>query len=224
MGVTGRNLAEIRSNSTAGDRFSPILSIFIRRYSWHKHGMTNDDATIQAIRDRLNKPIVLVGMPASGKTSTGRLLTRVLGFHFIDADCEIEEQTGQKIPVLFEAHGEAGFRDLESRIIRSVFARQSGPFVFSTGGGAVIREENAALIFGETCSIWLQASVGALLERTAAETHRPLLRNPDPAKTLRDLEAARYSLYRKAEIAIDTNGRLPEQIILEIITKIGERL
>lgn len=182
------------------------------------------DVPIQALRDRLNKPIVLVGMPASGKTSLGQGLTRLLGFRFVDTDCEIEAQTGSKIPVLFEAHGEPGFRDLEVRVIRSVFDRHTGPCVISTGGGAVIRAENAALLFGETFSIWVQASVASLLERTAKESHRPLLRNSDPEKVLRDMEAARYSLYRKADMTIDTNHRLPEQIIPEIITKIAERL
>ena len=182
------------------------------------------DASIQAIRDRLHKPIVLVGMPASGKTSLGQGLTRLLGFPFIDTDCEIEAQTGGKIPVLFENHGEPGFRDLESRVIQSVFERHAGPCVISTGGGAVIREDNAALLFGETFSIWVQASTASLLERTAGDSHRPLLRNRDPERVLKDMEAARYPLYRKADIVIDTNHRLPDQIIPEIITKIAERL
>lgn len=185
--------------------------------------MTNE-MHIDAICDRLDRPLVLIGMPASGKTSLGRGLSHVLNLAFIDLDRDIEIRAGRRITSIFETDGEAAFRDLESAALADVLQKNPGPCVISTGGGAVLRPANRELIFGGSCSIWVKASIPSLLERTAKDTHRPLLKNKDPEKTLRDLESTRTALYQEAHIAVDTDHRNPEQIIPEIIAKIYERL
>ena len=84
--------------------------------------------------------IVLVGMPGSGKTTVGRALARLSGKPFVDLDEEIVQRAGKPIPEIFAQEGEAGFRELESRILAEACAG-SGQ-VIATGGGAVLREEN----------------------------------------------------------------------------------
>jgi shikimate kinase len=175
-----------------------------------------DETLIQGLKTRLIRPVVLVGMPASGKTSLGRGLSHVLDIPFIDIDHVIERNTGQKIAHIF--------RDLETQTIRAVFADHPGACVISTGGGAVLRPENRPLLFDDTNSVWVRANIASLLERTAKDTHRPLLKNADPEKVLLNLQSIRYSLYQQASIIVDTDGRLPEQILPEILVKINERL
>jgi shikimate kinase len=183
-----------------------------------------DETLIQGLKTRLIRPVVLVGMPASGKTSLGRGLSHVLDIPFIDIDHVIERNTGQKIAHIFETKGEPAFRDLETQTIRAVFADHPGACVISTGGGAVLRPENRPLLFDDTNSVWVRANIASLLERTAKDTHRPLLKNADPEKVLLNLQSIRYSLYQQASIIVDTDGRLPEQILPEILVKINERL
>ena len=83
--------------------------------------------------------IVLTGMPGSGKSTVGRIIAERLGRDFIDTDAVIVERYGA-IKAIFEQHGEMYFRDLESAVIREL-APLTGK-VISTGGGAVLRQEN----------------------------------------------------------------------------------
>ena len=83
--------------------------------------------------------IVLTGMPGSGKSTVGKLLD-LPGFEFVDTDAEIEKRCGFPIKTLIGEKGEGYFRDLESAVIRDVSS--CGCRVISTGGGAILREEN----------------------------------------------------------------------------------
>ena len=87
--------------------------------------------------------IVLSGMPASGKSTVGKIVAENLGRELIDTDRLIVERYGD-IPTVFREEGERYFRDLESEIIREVSAL-SGK-VISLGGGAILRAENVAAL------------------------------------------------------------------------------
>lgn len=191
-------------------------------FSWHKSDM-NDvyDTTMGGLIDR---PVVMVGMMASGKTRLGRDLARVLKLDFMDTDLMVEHHAGASISQIFENEGETVFRNLESQMIEEVLGHNPGPCVISTGGGAVVRPENAALIFGDTVSVWTRATIPLILSRTAQREDRPLLKNADPEKVLRDMAAVRYPLYGKANITIDVDDRWPNELVDEMIAKIKKEL
>ena len=108
-------------------------------FTGHEHdtvGLTNE------IFEKLyfdKRNIVLTGMPGSGKSTVGKIIAKQLGRDFIDTDALIVERYGV-IKDIFREHGEAYFRDLESKVIR-VLASLTGK-VISTGGGAILRKEN----------------------------------------------------------------------------------
>ena len=85
--------------------------------------------------------IVLTGMPGSGKSTVGVALAEALGRRFFDADAEIVKSAGKTIPEIFAEVGEVGFRDIETAVIRDIAAKHVG-CVISTGGGAILRDEN----------------------------------------------------------------------------------
>ena len=85
--------------------------------------------------------IVLTGMPASGKSTVGQALAGALGRPFFDSDAEIVKKAGKSIPDIFAEVGEAGFRAIETEVIREIAAHNVG-CVISTGGGAILRDEN----------------------------------------------------------------------------------
>jgi len=87
--------------------------------------------------------IVLSGMPASGKSTVGKIVAENLGRELIDTDRLIVERYGD-IPTIFKEKGERYFRDLESEVIKEVSAL-SGK-VISLGGGAILRAENVAAL------------------------------------------------------------------------------
>lgn len=84
--------------------------------------------------------IVLIGMPSSGKTTVGKIISQSLGKEFFDTDEEIVRVFGKSIPEIFKEMGESGFRKLEVKVIESISARQNS--VIATGGGAVLNCKN----------------------------------------------------------------------------------
>lgn len=84
--------------------------------------------------------IVLVGMPGSGKSSVGHIISDRLNIPFVDTDALIVDKAGMEITEIFAKYGEGYFRDLESEVIKSL-ASDTG-ILISTGGGAVLRDEN----------------------------------------------------------------------------------
>ena len=94
----------------------------------------------QLRRDRTN--LVLVGMPGCGKTTVGMELARISQRPFLDLDDEVVRRAGRSIPEIFSRDGEQAFRDLESQALADACAG-SGQII-STGGGAVLREDNRA--------------------------------------------------------------------------------
>ena len=120
-----------------------LVAQAVRAYEFFTDNKATDDL-IEKIFDKISadkENIVLTGMPASGKSSIGKFLSKELGREFVDTDMLIEEKTGMTIPDIFEKYGEKFFRDTESEVIEET-ARNVRGAVISTGGGAVLREEN----------------------------------------------------------------------------------
>lgn len=84
--------------------------------------------------------IILTGMPGAGKTTIGKYLAEALGREFIDTDELIVRKTGKEITEIFNELGESGFRDIESEVIAEVSLKNGS--IISTGGGAILREDN----------------------------------------------------------------------------------
>lgn len=88
--------------------------------------------------------IVLTGMPACGKSTIGKLVAEDLGREFVDADAEIVNRAGKEISDIFAEVGEKGFRDIETEVIRDLSKRNG--IVLSTGGGAILCDENVSAL------------------------------------------------------------------------------
>nr|WP_123068196.1 bifunctional shikimate kinase/3-dehydroquinate synthase AroKB [Massilia aurea] len=162
-----------------------------------------------------NDNIFLVGLMGAGKTTIGRLLARKLNRRFVDSDHEIEARTGATIPWIFEIEGEACFRRREADVIRDLTGQQG--LVLATGGGAVLDPRNRAFLAERGTVIYLRASIGSILQRTAHDKNRPLLQTADPRAKLEELWTQRDPLYREiADLVIDT-GRPNVQSMVQTI-------
>lgn len=168
------------------------------------------------------KNIVLTGFMGTGKTEVGRILSKRLGYSLIDADSEIEKEQGMTITEIFKRYGEPRFRDIEA----SVIERLSGfnATIISTGGGAVLREENIKNLRRNGIIICLTASAETIFKRTCNSNDRPLLQVEDPLQRIKELLEFRRPYYEKADIMIDTEGKTPVEVAEEIIQKIKGRL
>src|SRR5450631_1257940 len=161
------------------------------------------------------RPVVLVGMMGSGKSTIGRRLSARLRLPFLDADIEIEAAAGMSIPDIFEAHGEPHFRDGEARVIARLL--DSGPAVIATGGGAFMREETRRRIRLQAVSIWLKADADIIMRRVKRRVDRPLLQTADPAATVGRLIEEREPIYQHADLTIWSRDVPHEKIVDECI-------
>ncbi len=170
-------------------------------------------------RSPLERNIVLVGMMGAGKSTVGRRLAHALGREFIDADKEIEVRCGVPIATIFELEGEEGFRRRETALIDEL-SRRSG-LVLATGGGAVLREENRAMISERGYVIYLQAALPELWHRLRHDRVRPLLRAPNPRQRIAELLAARDPLYHACAHLTVMTGRQPvDALVHDIVDRL----
>ncbi len=141
-------------------------------------------AGITAVIERDTKNIVLIGMPGSGKSTTGAALALQLGRPFFDTDTLIVEKAGKSIPQILADDGEPAFRRLETQALADV-AKKSG-CVIATGGGIVTQPENRRLIRQNSTCVYLERDTAAL-----PTSGRPLSQKSGVAA----LAAARLPLY-----------------------------
>ena len=150
-------------------------------------------ADLAALARRIDRPVVLVGMMGTGKSSIGRRLATLLHLPFVDADEAIEQAAQLSISEIFERHGETAFRDGERRVIARLMVGERK--VIATGGGAFINPETRALILAKAITVWLDADIDTLVERTTRKDTRPLLRQGDPREILTRLRDERRPAY-----------------------------
>ncbi|RZK63140.1 MAG: shikimate kinase [Hymenobacter sp.] len=128
--------------------------------------------------------LYLIGLPGSGKTTIGRRLAAHLGWEFRDLDVDIAAQSGQTIPEIFAAEGEAGFRQREAAALRAVALRPGPPLVLATGGGTPCFHDNLAVLHQTGFTLWLDVPVPELVRRLAhSHSTRPLLAASEPSET-----------------------------------------
>ena len=135
--------------------------------------------------------LVLIGMPGSGKSTVGKILSKMLCMPLVDTDALVEQTAGKTIPELFAQEGESAFRDRETAAARQAAALDNT--VIATGGGIILRPENMETL-ADTGLIFFRDRD---LEDIVGEDHmgRPLV-GKDPDK-LRILYTQRIDLYRK---------------------------
>ena len=150
--------------------------------------------------------IVLIGLPGSGKSTVGRQLARKLGLLCRDSDVEIEIRLGCSIREYFEREGEESFRNAEEEAIADLTSGQS-PFVLSTGGGTVLRQNNRNRIRASGYVVYLRSTPEEVFKRLRNDRNRPLLQVGDPLQRLRDLFAVRDPLYRETAHFVLETGR-----------------
>jgi 3-dehydroquinate synthase len=154
--------------------------------------------------------VFLIGFMGAGKSSTGPLLAERLKVPFTDLDREIEAREGADIASLFATRGESGFREAEHAALAALAERE--PSVVALGGGAVVREDNRALMRELGTVVYLSVSAEEARARLEGVIDRPLLAGRSAAD-VDALLASRVPLYHAAaHVTVDTDGRAPSQV------------
>ncbi|MBE6634706.1 MAG: shikimate dehydrogenase [Ruminococcaceae bacterium] len=185
------------------------------RASEHFTKKTYDESVCERVFKKISADktnAVLIGMPASGKSTVGAILAERLSRPLLDTDKIIVEKSGMPIPEIFKQHGEAHFRDLESEAVESV-APISGA-VIATGGGAVLRGMNVDALRKNGRIYFIDRPLDALIPTADRPT----------ASTVSDIEKRyheRYEIYRSAADVIinadTTIDKVAEAILSDLL-------
>jgi shikimate kinase len=170
--------------------------------------------------------VVIVGAPASGKTTVGTAVADLLGLPFRDTDADVEVATGSPIADLFVDRGEEHFRALEEQAVTRALAEHEG--VLALGGGAVLspatRERLVAFGRDGGTVVWLEVDLPSAAKRAGLSRDRPLLAI-NPRAMLRSLLEARTPLYSEvATLTVPTGGREPAEVIAEVTAAVRTAL
>ena len=140
-----------------------------------------------------------MGLPGSGKTAVGKRVAARHDAAFIDLDELIERQAGARIPEVFAAEGEAGFRRRERAAIEGLGPADGGPSltrVIAPGGGAIVDPRNRWRLFRGRRVVWLDVRPEVVAQRLRrSPTVRPLVAGRDPLGAVRELGIARSRFY-----------------------------
>ena len=164
--------------------------------------------------------IILCGFMGCGKSTVGALLAGMTGRRFVDMDSYIEQRAGKTVSAIFAEEGEERFRALEREACASL-AAESG-LVIASGGGTLVRRENAETLRKTGVIVLLDAPLGALKKRLAHDTTRPLLQKPDRDAVIESLLAQRLPLYRAASDFSVPAGMSPKRVARTILERLGE--
>ena len=169
-----------------------------------------------------DRPILLVGLMGTGKTSIGRRLAKRLGCNFTDSDEQVEAAAGMTVSEIFDQFGEAYFRDGERRVLARLVAEEDG--VIATGGGAFMNAETRALMLASGTVVWLDADIDTLVQRVARRSTRPLLAGRDPAEVLSALAKERSPVYAQAHIHVESGAGPIDEMVDTIIANLSREV
>ena len=170
------------------------------------------------------RSVFLIGPMGSGKTAVGKQIARRLRMPFIDTDAEIERRTGADITLIFEKEGESGFRERERELIDEL--TQLDALVLSTGGGAIVLEQNRRALKERGVVAYLETSIEQQTVRVmSGRQKRPLVANvANPSQRLAELMQQRQPLYQQtADLSVPTDGRRVSVVADDIIRALTDR-
>lgn len=164
-----------------------------------------------------HRRIALIGLRGAGKSSLGAALAQRLEMPFLELDRLIEQESGLTLGLIFEFHGQPGFRQFERQCLEDVIRRRPR-FVMATGGSLVSEPGTFERLLSSCFTVWVRTSPQEHIERVIAQGDmRPMANNRDPMSDLERILAEREVLYSKADLAIDTAGRTLEESLDTLI-------
>ena len=160
----------------------------------------------------LTCPVFFVGFMGAGKSSVARRLARVCGVGSVDMDVYLERREGKRIKQIFAEVGEAGFRKIETSVLKELATMN--PLLVSCGGGVIQVPENREILQQCGFVVHLEVDVDEARERISDVSTRPLFQNIDKARTLAQ---ERLPLYREvADVSVSTAGKTVPAIAYEV--------
>jgi XRE family aerobic/anaerobic benzoate catabolism transcriptional regulator len=170
--------------------------------------------------DLRRRRIALIGLRGGGKSTLGRLLADRLAVPFIELDREIERRSGASLSEIFDMFGQETFRRAEREALDDVL-RQHRAFVMATSGSIVADPATLELLLSSCFTVWVRAEPEDHMRRVIEQGDmRPMANSTRAMEDLVAILKSREPFYAKAEAALHTSGKTPEQALAELVRMI----
>lgn len=164
------------------------------------------------------KNIVLIGMPASGKSTVGVILAKTLGVGFCDTDLVIQQREKRLLQDIIDSDGIAHFLDTECAAILSL---DFDNCVIATGGSAVFRDaamqklkRNGIIVFLDVSSETVKTRLSNIKTRGVAASKN---------KSIDEIYDERLPLYQKyADITVTSDTKSSEDVVSDILSALKQ--
>ena len=167
--------------------------------------------------DARRRRIALIGLRGGGKSTLGGRLAERLDVPFIELDREIERRSGATLSEIFDMFGQETFRRAEREALDDVL-RQHQNFVIATSGSIVTEPGTLELLLASCFTVWVRAEPEEHMKRVMAQGDmRPMANSARAMDDLISILRSREPLYAKAEVALMTTGKTPEQNLVELL-------
>lgn len=153
--------------------------------------------------------ILLIGMPGTGKSTVGVLLSKRLGMRFLDTDLLLIKQTGVTLPQLLRQQGVEGFLALEGAMGEALRCEHT---VIATGGSMVLSTPAMENLCKQAFCVWLDTPVSLLQGRIDQAADRGIAAGP--GVTLAQIDAVRRPLYERYQ-----NARIDGALGVEAVVR-----
>lgn len=155
-------------------------------------------------------------MMGVGKTTLGKIVSKMTDLKFIDTDANIEKNCLMKISEIFKRKGENFFRLEEKKEVLKLLKGSNS--VIALGGGAFIDKTIRDNILKNAISIWLDTNLKNLNKRIKWNNKRPLLNKENNQKEINKLYENRKGIYKLANYRINCDNLSKKNIAKKIIT------
>lgn len=178
---------------------------------------------VAADTGRMGQRIALIGLRGAGKSTLGPQLAQAIGAPFIELDKEVEREAGIAIGEVITLYGQAAMRRIERQCIERIIGEQEH-VVLATGGGIVSEAPTFERVLRAFRTVWLRARPEVHFQRVMQQNDARIateaLRNEALDHIHRMLDA-RESLYRLADITLDTSDITPEAALADIKVRLS---
>ena len=160
--------------------------------------------------------IILIGMPASGKSTAGVILAKMLGMDFVDTDLVIQQREKALLRDLIEEYGVEGFMEREEKAVLSVSPVNT---VIATGGSVVYSEKAMRHLSSIGTVVYLKVAEDELLRRLHDIRERGVvLKDGETFKEMFDSRSILYERY--ADITIEEGSAGIEATLSEMLKEL----
>ncbi len=157
--------------------------------------------------------IILIGMPASGKSTVGVVVAKRLGYEFVDTDLLIQKQEKRLLKEIIAEEGNDGFLKIENQVNRDLEVDQA---VISPGGSVVYCEEAMEHFKEIGTVVYLKAPFEEINRRISNAKNRGVVLKD--GQTLKDLYEERVKLFEKyADLTVEEDGSSLEETIDKVL-------